>query len=130
MIAFAFGLVHGFGFSFALQDTLQFAGSHLVTALFAFNIGVELGQLLVIALLVPLLSLLFRFVVPETIGIVIASALAAHTAWHWMIDRGATLGQYDWPVSDPAGLAQLTRVMMAVIAVAGLIWLLGRRRGR
>jgi hypothetical protein len=47
-----------------------------------------------------------------------------------MIDRGATLGQYDWPVSDPAGLAQLTRVMMAVIAVAGLIWLLGRRRGR
>jgi hypothetical protein len=130
MIAFVFGLVHGFGFSFALQETLQFAGSHLVTALFAFNLGVELGQLLVIALLVPLLSVLLRFVVPETIGIIIASALAAHAAWHWMIDRGATLGQYDWSLSDPAGLALLTRGMMVSIAVAGLIWLLRRRRER
>ena len=48
IIAFAFGLVHGFGFSFALQETLQFAGSHLVTSLLAFNVGVELGQLLVL----------------------------------------------------------------------------------
>ena len=51
MIAFAFGLVHGFGFSFALQETLQFAGSHLVTSLVSFNVGVELGQLLVLAIL-------------------------------------------------------------------------------
>ena len=33
MVAFGFGLVHGFGFSFALRDTLQFAGSHLLTSL-------------------------------------------------------------------------------------------------
>jgi hypothetical protein len=128
VIAFGFGLVHGFGFSFALQDTLQFAGSHMVTALFAFNIGVELGQLLVIALLVPLLSLLFRFVVPEKIGIVLASALAAHTAWHWMIDRGATLGQYDWSLSDPAGLATVTRWLMVGVAIAGVIWWMRQRR--
>ena len=44
MIAFGFGLVHGFGFSFALRETLQFAGSHLVTSLLAFNLGVEIGQ--------------------------------------------------------------------------------------
>ena len=56
MIAFGFGLVHGFGFSFALRETLQFAGSHLLTSLLAFNIGVELGQLLVLALLVPALE--------------------------------------------------------------------------
>ena len=48
MIAFGFGLVHGFGFSFALGQTLQFAGSHLLTSLLAFNIGVELAQLLVL----------------------------------------------------------------------------------
>ena len=34
LIAFAFGLVHGFGFSFALSETLQFAGEHLLTSLF------------------------------------------------------------------------------------------------
>src|SRR5215204_659605 len=58
MIAFAFGLVHGFGFSFALRDTLQLAGSHLLTSLLAFNAGVEAGQLLVLAALVPALQLL------------------------------------------------------------------------
>ena len=56
IIAFAFGLVHGFGFSFALSETLQFAGSHLLTSLLAFNLGVELGQLLIILLAVPILN--------------------------------------------------------------------------
>src|SRR5262249_19145907 len=69
-IAFGFGLVHGFGFSFALRETLQFAGSHLLTSLLAFNVGVELGQLLVLAVLVPALSLVFRFVVAERMGVV------------------------------------------------------------
>ena len=48
MMAFGFGLVHGFGFSFALRETLQFAGTHLLTSLLCFNVGVELGQLLVL----------------------------------------------------------------------------------
>ena len=56
LITFAFGLVHGFGFSFALRETLQFAGSHLLTSLLSFNVGVELGQLLVLVLLVPALD--------------------------------------------------------------------------
>src|SRR4029078_6168609 len=59
MIALGFGLVHGFGFSFALKQTLQFAGSHLLTSLVSFNVGVELGQLLVLALLIPVLEILF-----------------------------------------------------------------------
>ena len=62
LIAFGFGLVHGFGFSFALRESLQFAGAHLATSLVAFNVGVELGQLFVLALAVPALVLLFRHV--------------------------------------------------------------------
>ena len=73
LIAFAFGLIHGFGFSFALRDTLQFAGEHLVTSLLAFNLGVELGQLAVLVVLVPALSLLFRYVVAERIGTIISN---------------------------------------------------------
>src|SRR6202163_1600651 len=87
MIAFGFGLVHGFGFSFALRETLQFAGSHLLTSLLSFNIGVELGQLLVLLLLIPALEALFRYVVAERIGTIILSALVTHTAWHWMVER-------------------------------------------
>ena len=45
MTAFVFGLVHGFGFAFALRESLQFAGSHVVSALLAFNVGIELGQI-------------------------------------------------------------------------------------
>jgi hypothetical protein len=130
LIAFGFGLVHGFGFSFALRETLQFAGSHLVTSLVSFNVGVELGQLLVLAILVPALALVFRFVVAERIGVIIASALVAHTAWHWMTERGARLTQYDWSF-DAAGLAALLRWMMVVVAVVGGIWLFrAARRGR
>ena len=90
-VTFAFGLVHGFGFSFALRETLQFAGSHLLTSLLAFNVGVELGQLLVLVLLIPALALLFRYVVPERLGTIILSALVAHTAWHWMTERFGAL---------------------------------------
>ena len=59
MIAFGFGLVHGFGFSFALRETLQFAGDHMLTSLLSFNIGVELGQLLVLLIMIPALDVLF-----------------------------------------------------------------------
>jgi hypothetical protein len=124
MIAFGFGLVHGFGFSFALKETLQFAGSHLLTSLLGFNIGVELGQLLVLALLVPAIELLFRYVVAERMGTIILSALVAHTAWHWMIDRADQLRQFrfEWPIIDAAMLATALRVLMVIVLLAGLGW--------
>ena len=131
MITFAFGLVHGFGFSFALHETLQFAGSHLLTALFAFNVGVELGQLLVILLLVPLLGLLFRFV-PERIGTIILSALVVHTAWHWMTERGEILWRFPRPAVDAAFFAEAMRWLMALLILAGAVWIVNgamRRMG-
>ena len=103
LVALGFGLVHGFGFSFALRETLQFAGSHMLTALLAFNVGVELGQLFVLLLLVPILAGLFRFVVAEKVGTIILSALAAHHAWHWSVERAEVFGRFDaawsaWPL--------------------------------
>jgi hypothetical protein len=123
-IAFGFGLVHGFGFSFALRETLQFAGSHLLTSLLSFNIGVELGQLLVLVALIPALNLLFRFVVVERIGTILLSALVAHTAWHWMIERWIVLRQFPWPAFDAAALASLLRLLMLIVVAAGLVWLI------
>src|ERR1700733_15031413 len=115
MIAFAFGLVHGFGFSFALRETLQFAGSHLLTSLLSFNVGVELGQLLVLALMIPVLDVLFRFVVAERMGTIILSAIVAHTAWHWMLERWDRLSQFrfQWPELTAAVMAIALRWMMA-----------------
>jgi hypothetical protein len=125
VVAFAFGLVHGFGFSFALQHTLQFAGSHLLASLLSFNIGVELGQLLVLVVLIPALGLLFTRVVAERMGTIILSAIVAHTAWHWMTERAAMLRQFrfEWPAFDALFLASAMRWMMLAVVAAGLYWL-------
>jgi hypothetical protein len=126
MIAFGFGLVHGFGFSFALRETLQFAGSHMLTSLVAFNVGVELGQLLVLALLIPALEALFRFVVAERMGTVILSAIVAHTGYHWMTERAGKLRQFRWPALDAALLAAAMRWLMLALILAGLAWITSR----
>jgi hypothetical protein len=125
-LTFAFGLVHGFGFSFALQESLQFAGSHLVTSLLAFNAGVELGQLAVLAVLVPALALLFK-AVPERIAVILVSAFVAHTAWHWMVERWEKLRQFPWPTLDAAGGALLMRWLMVLVALAAVAWLVRAR---
>jgi HupE/UreJ protein len=123
IITFAFGLVHGFAFSYALRDSLQFAGSHLLTSLLAFNVGIELGQLLVLALLVPALELAFRRVVAERIGTIILSLVVGHTAWHWMTERAERLSRFPWPSPDAAQLASAVRWLMLILIVAGLAWL-------
>jgi HupE/UreJ protein len=123
IMAFGFGLVHGFGFSFALRESLQFAGSHLVASLLSFNIGVELGQLLVLIVLIPALQLLFRYAVAERMGTIILSALVAHTAWHWMLDRRHVLAQFrfEWPALTAALLASALRWVMVLLILGGLL---------
>ena len=95
-LAVGFGLIHGFGFSFGLRNTLQFAGDHVLTALLSFNVGIELGQLVVLALLVPLLNVAFRYVVAERVGVMLLSIVVGHTAWHWMAERFAMLREFDF----------------------------------
>jgi hypothetical protein len=124
IITFLFGLVHGFGFSFILKNTLQFAGSHILTSLLSFNIGVELGQLFVLSLVVPLLNILFKYIVAERMGTIILSAIVAHTAWHWMTDRFDVLRQFPYPVITAAGLAAGLRWAIVLVGVAAMAWVL------
>ncbi len=130
--AFGFGLVHGFGFSFALSESLQFAGSHLVTSLLAFNVGVELGQLLVLLLLIPLLDFVFRRLPNERLGTILISALIVHTAWHWTGDRGSDLLQYRPLASllDPIPDGVLPWVLVIAAAVVPTSQWLRLRRSR
>ena len=124
LIAFGFGLVHGFGFSFALSESLQFAGAHLLTSLVSFNVGVELGQLAVLAIAVPVLDLLFRKWLPEVLGVIGLSAFLAHTGWHWFLDRGAATLEYQFimPVLDAAFVATLLRWVMLGLIALGALW--------
>jgi len=126
LIAFAFGLVHGFGFSFALRESLQFAGPHLVVSLLTFNLGVEIGQMLVLVLAIPLLTWLFTRVVAERMGIVIVSAFVAHTAWHWMMDRGKALSEYEFtmPAMDTTFAVSAMRGAIVLLIAGAAAWLL------
>jgi len=124
LIAFGFGLVHGFGFSFALSESLQFAGAHLLTSLLSFNVGVELGQLFVLAVTVPVLDFVFRKWLPEVMGVIVLSAFLAHTGWHWFLDRGAETLQYQFvvPVLDATFAAMVLRWIMLGLIALGALW--------
>lgn len=123
LLAFGFGLVHGFGFSFALKETMQFAGSHLLTSLFSFNVGVEIGQVLVLLVLVPALQLLFRYGMRERIGTIVLSVIAGHIAWHWMAVRWSALRQFPIPEFSAAGWTLFAvRLALVAVAVAGAFW--------
>ncbi len=123
IVTFGFGLIHGFGFSFLFSDTLQFAGGHLFSSLLAFNVGVELGQILILIVVIPLLNFLFKHLVDERIGGILLSALLAHSAWHWMNERAGDLFQYQFelPVMDALFFAATMRwVMMLIVILVAL----------
>lgn len=129
-LAFGFGLLHGFGFAFALQDQLQFAGGNLVTALAAFNVGVEAGQLLVLALAVAALELLRRSLPTARAHLVtwVGSALVAHSAWHWMAERWSALSAHPLGFSVPSmdatfALFAMRLTLVALIAAAAALGL-------
>lgn len=87
-LCFAFGLVHGLGFAGALRDLgLGQRGTSIALPLLGFNLGVEAGQLLVVAVLLPALLLLrrkpnlARWVLPT------ASVCVATAGGYWLLDR-------------------------------------------
>lgn len=121
-----FGLIHGFGFSYGLKQNLQFAGKHLLVSLLSFNVGIELGQLAVLAVTLPVLAFLFRRALAERVGVIIASAIVAHTGWHWMIERGEVLWKFPFPKLDGAALAVLARWTLGII-LAALLFHLARK---
>jgi len=85
---------------------------------------VEFGQILVLILVIPLLRILFRFFVEERIGTILLSALLAHSAWHWMLDRGTALTQFQlqMPILDSIFFAGLMRWGMMLIVIGLALW--------
>lgn|GEM_PF-57028 len=126
LVAFGFGLMHGFGFSFALRDSLQFAGGHLITALAAFNVGIELAQIAALLVAVPVLNWLVARGIPERAGAIVLSAFVAHTAWHWLAERFTTLRAYafTWPTLDTAFAIAAIRLLMGMLIAGGAAWAL------
>ncbi|MCZ2805214.1 HupE/UreJ family protein [Modestobacter sp. VKM Ac-2983] len=111
LVAGGFGLVHGLAFAGILTD-LGLGGATSVPALLAFNVGVELAQLLTVALVIPSLYLLSRtrwYPAVRTTGALIA--LVAATTW--------ALDRLGW-LADPLAGVEETLIANPWWVVAGL----------
>lgn len=89
LVAFTFGLLHGFGFAGALSEA-GLPENHIPHALLFFNVGVELGQLLFIAAMLSLIALIrrIRYRIPRWTGLVPPYAIGS-MAMFWVIQRVA-----------------------------------------
>jgi hypothetical protein len=90
IVAFVFGLLHGFGFAGALHE-LGLPQSDVPLALFSFNVGVEIGQLVFIGVLLLIVHVLGKIVaLPRSAPLAAAYAIGA-IAVYWSVERMAEL---------------------------------------
>lgn len=85
LLTFAFGLVHGFGFATSLRG--YGIERELTTALFGFNVGVELGQAAVVLLTVPLVFYLRRRPLIWPVTLRVGSLIIAAAGGYWLVAR-------------------------------------------
>ena len=85
-LAFVFGLIHGFGFANVLLD-LGLPNSALLAALGGFNLGVELGQLAIVLVFLPLAWLLRRTLFYRWVVVAGGSFVIALLGIYWLLDR-------------------------------------------
>lgn len=83
--AFGFGLVHGFGFA-GMLNVLHLPKGTLASSVFAFNLGVELGQLVVVAVAVPVIALVSRHTWHRRL-VQSTSLVVCLLAAYWMVER-------------------------------------------
>ena len=88
VLTFAFGLIHGLGFAGVLHEMgIAETGSAAVLPLFAFNLGVEAGQLAIAAVVLPILWKLRDNPAFLRIGVPACSVLVAAAGGYWLIER-------------------------------------------
>jgi hydrogenase/urease accessory protein HupE len=86
LLTFPFGLVHGFGFAGALRE-IALPKADVPLALLSFNLGVEAGQVLVLAVVLPVLFWLRRRDWFARHGVRVGSTLVALTGLFWFVQR-------------------------------------------
>lgn len=87
-LTFSFGLIHGFGFASALKDTgLGRDLGSLILPLFTFNLGVEMGQMLVAAVCLPIWWQLRKIKAVERWGAIVVSAVVGCAGLYWLLER-------------------------------------------
>ena len=85
-VIFLFGLMHGFGFANVLAE-MPIPDAYVVPSLFGFNVGVELGQLVVVVLVVPVLYLLRNTTFYRRVVMPAGALLLIAISMYWFTER-------------------------------------------
>ncbi|MCX6955562.1 MAG: HupE/UreJ family protein [Verrucomicrobia bacterium] len=87
-LTFAFGLIHGFGFASVLKELgVGRGGQGLAMPLFTFNLGVEVGQVTIAAIVLPLVWQLRKNEAFVRRGVPVLSAIVALAGLYWLVER-------------------------------------------
>lgn len=123
MLAFGFGLFHGMGFASLVED-LQVARSTQLLSLLGRNIGIEIGQVLVVLAIFPALYFLRRTSLYDTV-FTIGSIVLAVVSVGWMIERVFELDLGISGVVDP--ILEVPRILIPLALVTVFAWWWSRR---
>ena len=99
IIAFVFGLIHGFGFASVLAD-LGLPQDALLLSLVAFNVGVELGQLAIVAVFLPIAYRLRDTALYRRAILIGGSLVVAALAAIWLVERVFDVALLPAPVNS------------------------------
>ena len=101
VLAFGFGLIHGFGFASVLSD-LELAKSTLPGGLVGFNLGVEVGQLAIVALFFPVAYFLRESWFYRQVAVLGGSIAILLFALVWVIERAFAVAVFPVASNLPA----------------------------
>jgi hypothetical protein len=107
LIVFGFGLFHGFGFAGALEE-MGVLRENLGLALFGFNLGVELGQLVIVILVFPVLFALRRLAAYRQLLLPAAAAAMILISMGWVVERA-----FDVELPRPGSVASAVRGVLS-----------------
>jgi hypothetical protein len=127
------GGLGGFGLGRVLSELLQLGGSHAVVAIASYNAGVALAEIASLLIAVAALRALFALVLGPSLGVIVLSALAAHVAWHAMVDAYHELAHQVGHTIE-AGLLSVTAWNAALwlapaVVIGAAAWFLPRGFG-
>ena len=128
-IAAVVGALAGFESGRALSDQLQFAGTHTLTSVLSFNVGLAAGEIVLLSLAYVALRALFSRVLGPVLGVVVLSAVLGHVAWHWMMDAGHALGHAIADEPSSATFVAVARWLVPALVVGGIAFFLPPRFG-
>jgi hypothetical protein len=127
-VAMMVGAIVGFTIGPLFAESWQFAGAHALVAALAYNVGIVAGAVVILSAALLALRVTFAFVLGDSLGVMVLSALIALIAWQWLSDGVHRLQDANGSFS-PASIVGVVRWLLPALLVGGAAYFLPRGFG-